>query len=627
MKFLHMKSLRVKLSIYIVCTVLVAILALSVVMFTMFYFSTIRQSNGDYTLLAQAYGQALDNKINTMKLQLEMVAKEPVITDESLTVAERMELLTAQSKNSGFDYIAVSDAEGYTYKNTEIADRSYFQQAMNGVSYVADPVVSRADGRLTFLFGAPVNNGTGYEGIVYGGIGYDEFISEMVSNIKIGDAGYLFLVNRDGTIVAHPDATLVEEAVNYGSLAQEDGKYAGMAAVVQKTAGEEGGSSTIDFEGQKWITTYMPLNGPENWSVVMMVPKAQVTASYYSALWTAIIIGVIILAIILVSGLIYSYRLAKPISKAIKRIKLLAAGDLTTPVDIIEGQHEVASLTQSLGHTVAQLQGYISDIGFVLNSMANKDFTQSSGIAYDGDFLSIKESLNAIGRALHDTLGFVSQSATQFNSSSQQVADAAQLLAQGAAEQAGAMEHLMESVDKIDGGDSEVNSESGVEDEDSARIQKVMDAMDDIKTSSMEIEKIIKTIDDIAFQTNILALNAAVEAARAGAAGKGFAVVAEEVRNLAARSAEAAKQTAQLVNNSIRTVDEGGAFAKEAIWKIHETASAKAEAIAQIKKSLEEISVVIQANSANAEESAAASEELSSQASMLYDEIGRYRLE
>ena len=246
-------------------------------------------------------------------------------------------------------------------------------------------------------------------------------------------------------------------------------------------------------------------------------------------------------------------------------------------------------------------------------------------------------------------------SSDQVSSGADQVSSGAQALSQGAAEQASSIEELAETIrgisnhvkhnaDYAEEADRRANAAGSEAVESNRRMQDMVSAMADISTSSREIGKIIKTIEDIAFQTNILALNASVEAARAGEAGRGFSVVAAEVRNLATKSAEASKDTAALIENSLNTVISGTRIADETahsldavlesvrlvtgiIGQITASSIEQADSILQIEQGIERISEVVQTNSATAEESAAASEELSAQAQLLKNLTGQFRLE
>lgn len=362
----------------------------------------------------------------------------------------------------------------------------------------------------------------------------------------------------------------------------------------------------------------------------------------------------IIIAVIFIMSVYTSKAIVNPVVELSNVAVEMSNGHLDGKISSIPN-NEIGSLGEALQTTINNLKMYINDISEHTADIAAGDMTKTIDRDYVGEFQAIKESINRINNNLSKTLSSINTAVEQVDSGAEQVATAAQSLSQGATEQASSIEQLTSSImsvsDQVNQNASNVNiaggyvqeSQNGIKNS-NEYMQQMMTAMTDISESSTEIGKIIKVIDDIAFQTNILALNAAVEAARAGAAGKGFSVVADEVRNLASKSADAAKQTTKLIENSILSVKKGNEIAQdtatalgkvkeqsemvvETIKKIQDASNSQAEAINQITIGLEQISSVVQTNSATSEESAAASEELSGQAQMLRQELGLFKLQ
>ncbi|MGI6402744.1 MAG: methyl-accepting chemotaxis protein [Oscillospiraceae bacterium] len=359
----------------------------------------------------------------------------------------------------------------------------------------------------------------------------------------------------------------------------------------------------------------------------------------------------IAIIVVLCAYLIHS--ILNPVREVENAAKSLAAGKLDVEVQYTS-KDEMGSLAESIRILIQNLREYIIDISQILGHIAKGDMTVRVEREYQNDFLPIRHSMEEIISSLNTMLAQIDASSQQIASGSQQMASGAQALSQGSVQQAGSVEQLAASLSEIlqkvkQNTDNAQQASVNVIDTEqelgrgNEQMKKLMEAMNEMANQSSRIQKIIKTIDDIAFQTNILSLNAAVEAARAGSAGKGFAVVAEEVRNLANKSAQAAKDTSELIQSTLAAIENGEEMADETekaleavlqkaqtvsqlVQDIAEASQAQADSIEEINVGVSQISNIIHTNSATAEESAASSQELSAQADMLKSLVSQFKL-
>ena len=474
-----------------------------------------------------------------------------------------------------------------------------------------------------------------------------EQLRNSLNSIQVGDTGYITLIDSSNMIVYHPDSsvvgTTIEEA-QYSSNMQE--------ALLNRTS----------VQGMEYTRQGTPYYGSiatfdDNDYEVLGILPAEEYDGHVSSTMRIIIISFVICAILLaIIVILLAVSIIRPLKRLGKVADRLADGELNVEYQV-KGHDEVARLGQSTLRIVDRLKTYIQyidELSTVLDQIGHGNLVFELQHDYRGEFAKLKEALLRIQKNLSETMSSIAMSAAQVNMGSDQIASGAQALAQGATEQASSVQELSNTVqnlnDKVTEGAEQagkmieqLNAVKTQMNTSNGQMQDMLTAMQDISRHSNAIGKIIKTIDDIAFQTNILALNAAVEAARAGSAGKGFAVVADEVRNLAGKSAAAAKETNELIAQSIEAVKQGEGIARSTAEALSIAASNSDEVVSAVERvtrdyqdqaahlkevsiGVNQISEVVQTNSATAEESAAASEELSGQAQMLKGMISHFVL-
>lgn len=474
---------------------------------------------------------------------------------------------------------------------------------------------------------------------------YLDSISNIVSNIQIEDTGGIFLVDTNtDTIIGHKDPETVGK-----KLSESGGMYAYAAEQIQ--AGKTGLSFYED--------TYIEIAGIEgsSWAAVAYVSKAEILSELYSLTSTMTKMSAIAVFVLTLLVIIQIRRIiGRPVKELSRVATKIAEGELNQTIHC-KSRDELGVLADNFSRVTVRLRDYIKyidEISDTLWEIAKGNLAFELKSEYAGEFAKIKESLDAISVELNIAMGQLNVSSRDVAAGAAQVSNTAVSLSQGSTEQASEVEALAgyigkasDSVQKIAQGAQKASGLSrevrdGLLDS-NAKMQNMTEVIRKINEKSNAIHKIVKTIDDIAFQTNILALNAAVEAARAGDAGKGFAVVAEEVRTLAGKSADAAKETTELLGETISSMEEGVCAADDTaksmlaaaeraeemdglIGGIADYAKQQAVTAEEISHGIDQIAIVVKSNVNAAESSAAVSEELSGQAAALRELVSRFRL-
>lgn len=490
------------------------------------------------------------------------------------------------------------------------------------------------------------------------GIASCDVLTDSIDSLAYTDGGYqsahTYVMTGKGSLIAD---NLDKERIGQTFEAVSESDHQILDAAKNGTAILVEDKNKYSGNKDGWIVHKpVTLEGTDVlWSSAFVVNKSEALAVVNRITYLIAAIG--LLGLIVLSLFSY-YALKKglaPVKGVMSMAEKMGAGDLIIDKDFkVTSKDELGVLANIFKETSGVLSGYINEISLVLEGIAEGNLTEEIRREYFGDFAAIKKALNHIQDSLSQTFGEMFLIAEQVSSGSEQVASAAQSLSQGATEQASSVEDLLKTITDIskqidDSARNAVDASrkaAGIEvamENSNEKMEKMLDAINSIQNKSGEIGKIIKTIEDIAFQTNILALNAAIEAARAGAAGKGFAVVADEVRNLAGKSSEAAKDTTKLIESTLSSVDVGFKVANdtaeallavvdetreiiEAINDISLNAQEQSQAIAQVNEGLGQITDVVHTTSAMAEESAATSEELSGQAQTLRHLISKFKI-
>ncbi|WP_159459728.1 methyl-accepting chemotaxis protein [Scatolibacter rhodanostii] len=531
------------------------------------------------------------------------------------------------------------------YKTTE---RPWFiQMNQNNALTITEPYEDINTQKQVVTIAAPVRKNGSDE--IEGAVGLDLTLDQLdtiIRSQKIGETGYLILATKEGLIISHPNGDYVGKNVSETDLSEN---------IKQAILNQTTGNISFSAEGQAIHGNVSAIEGL-NWVVTTALPDTEFYQEFRSIQF--VILLTFILAIVFISIMIIGIArsIVSPIKALTHTANQIADGDLNVSAEITT-KDETGRMAEAINRTVVQLNryvAYISETARTLDTMANGDMRISLQENYVGEFAVIKTAFINISASLNSTLSEINRVANQVSIGADQVSSAAQALSSGSTEQAATVEELTAAIASVSqqAEQSTANVQKSVEYVEQAgkniadgneHMQRLNTSMREISETSQQISKITKLVEDIAFQTNILALNAAVEAARAGSAGKGFAVVADEVRNLAAKSGDAAKQTAELIEKSVVTVAQGeqiaadtlkrlikasekAELAVESIREIEAATSGQAFSIEQINEGLTQVSSVVQTNAATAEESSAASEELAAQAQTLQYEISKFEL-
>lgn len=565
--------------------------------------------------------------------------------DPALTYGTSGTFYTDTDGDGKLEAVTPTDLAAYEPSDTEHVGWFYTPLANKKATWM-EPYFNANISKTIISYVVPfyLKNGDNY-GVT--GVDFDfAYLDDLLKKNQKYEGDSSFLINAEGKILYHAQ---YQNGENFQEI--EDGKYADAFKEMQDK------DHGFVHEGSGKSSILMGFTTLENgWKIVAVPSYHEIYGSLESFKLTFTVFSVLFAAFMLVLAVLVGNRIAHPIVKLSKSVERMSQGALDEKITV-KDQTEIGALAQSLESLGEQLKNYklyIGEISEVLNQMSEGELSISLQHEYNGEFACIKAALNALSGKLADLIGNIQTSSERVSEFAGNVANSAQSLSQGSIEQAGSIEQLSERIRAISDhveksaentklANAEAHSTQGEVEKADQQMQKMQKAMEEISDKSGEISKIIKTIDDIAFQTNILALNAAIEAARAGSYGKGFAVVADEVGNLAQKSADAAKDTTTLIEETVRAVEEGAKLAEhtavslqhvvkgsgqvnDLVNEIAKATEEQAKAVSDVREGINSISDVVQRNTATAEESGAASEELNREAKALEKQVAEFKI-
>ncbi len=599
--------------------------------------------------LTEGLSKQIDNWVADLASDIKTLARQRRLlapltrTDAAATAAANRVLQEMAAEYSCYELLAVAGRDGMVVaasdesmvSKLQISDRAYFSTALTGKANISEAIKSKISGQPAFVVATPVEHDGLVQGVCIGVVDLALFAKEFIEPIKIGTKGYAYLVEGNGRFLSHPKAAIILER----SLSEFDWG--------REVLKEKQGFKQYPWEGQEKIVAFAPV-AQTGWIIAAGAELDDIFASVTSIRNISLLVAV--LTLLAVGTVIYliARRIVVAIRSGVEFAETIKAGDTSQRMEL-KRNDEIGQLAASLNQMAAGLAEHAQ----LAEEIAAGNLNVEVQLASDKD--QFGKAFRKMVANLNEVLGQIQMAGEQIASGSVQVSDSSQTLSQGATESAASLEEISASMTEL-ASQTGLNADNAQQanqlasqarsagEQGNSRMADMVQAMAEINESGQNISKIIRVIDEIAFQTNLLALNAAVEAARAGQHGKGFAVVAEEVRNLAARSAKAARETAELIEGSVAKAENGTQIADETatalkdivdsvakvsdlVGEISAASSEQAEGIGQVNQGLGQIDQVTQTNTANAEESAAAAEELASQADVLKQMLSRFALQ
>ena len=615
-------KLRTKIQLIFGGTAILLMSLMGSVAYSLSYQTQMQMVQTDVNRASALASENLSNQLQNYMNVTSIAGTDSIIRDSSASISDKEACIDRYVQTYGFTSGNLLDPNAVSlFDGTDFSDRDYVQRALTGEVCVSDITLSRYTGTYGVSIAAPVQSASGdITGVIYFRIDND-FMTSIVENLKISRNSSACIVDANNQIIAHENPELI---------------------MTEAAASNDG------------ICASVPVNNTNGWTLVITAPESDFTGAMTTMIRQFVIWDIIAVIAALIIAMLFANSMSKSVLTVKNAMLSISQGDLSCSLTNTTRKDQLGVLQNTAASLVEMLQHIIGEANQILGSIAHFDLTTGEMNSYPGAFNSLADSVNAIRQMLTRMIIDIQSSSANVKSGSSQLAEATQLLSEGTVSQTSSIEKLVMDMNNVVDSINQ-NSENGnlinerlntldtkIQDS-SQQMEHLLRIVDQIEEMSSDIQKIVGTIDSIAFQTNILALNASVEAARAGENGRGFAVVAEEVSSLASRSSDASKKTGELIEKCITGIAQAKesadvtASALESIVtdsaeiarsfdSISEATREEARKANSIRMEINNISDVVQSNSSTAQETAASTEALSQQAQTLEAMTSRFRV-
>ncbi len=581
--------------------------------------------------------------------RMQSVMLDNNVVDATTTRKNRAELLTETAEIYELHTIALYNLDGQLVQGIDGAPQSLEEDFFALLRETDNFTTSSStifQEKLGITMGMPVKENGETALYVVGVYKYDT-LNDVISSINLGRHSTAYMVDRNGIITGHPDQSLVLAKNMLSQLGGENPE------ILNRITAGETGAAEFPIDGKHILVAFSPIRGTQ-WSLVLHIPESDYSHMINGAVFVAIAFTFIVLIFSILLVLHLARSISRPIKNVTARMVSLSNGDLHTTITPVRSKDELEVLTLTLSTTVESINNYILDIQQVLTHVANGNLCINPQVDYKGDFALIRNSLRTITQSMNETITDFRKTTTQLAYMSEELNNQSSQLHQASLEQNQSTEalvceisHVKEQLSSVTESTSQTRSKTteiaGCIQDASSHMLSLSGAMDNINSNTEEITKIAKVIEDIAFQTSILALNASIEASRAGTAGRGFAVVAAQVKDLAAKSAEAAQNATEMVAHTSSIIQTGVKLTADTANSLHVISTVSDQistisdrlvtavegqknALSIIDERIEAISGIADQNLQNASEIEQSSALLAKEAELLQSHVKKFTL-